>query len=262
MSAHAPPLPELPRSLKQAMVLQTIALLLRRHQGHGKLRLVELHPGGGTYDCLALAGPIEESALCIFNVAGSSLLLHPRGRPVPPRDVDDEWHNDLWRYPSEYLAARGVEPFVARLEARLGLTPPKKLPPASPSSVSVSVLAQLAQRFALAARPPFFRSGWFDSAGMAGSSVCPWVADFPKIQARCDAARDDWPKQALAAGRLWGIGSEKFFERPDVVVDVATGQVYRTATSPAVEQGSLWSRYQKGAGIRELAWWVETLWKG
>jgi hypothetical protein len=262
MSTHEAPLPEFPRSLKQAMAFQTIALLLRRHQGQGKLRLAELHPGGGTYDCLALVGPIGEPSLCIFNLAGSSLLLRPRGRPVPPPDADAAWHDDLWCYPPEYLAAGGAEFFVARIEARLGLTPPKKMPAASPSSVSVSVLAQLAQRFALSAAPPFFRSGWHDSAGMEGSSVCPWVADFPKLQARCDAARDDWPKQALAAGRLWGIGSEKFFERPDVVIDVATGQVYRTATSPAAEQGSLWSRYQKGTGIRELAWWVETLWKG
>ena len=53
------------------------------------------------------------------------------------------------------------------------------------------------------------------------------------------------------------MGPGRFCEQPDLVVDLATGELRRKGR----KEGSLWSRYAQGAGIRELAWWVETLWK-
>jgi hypothetical protein len=252
-----PPFPGLSRSLKQALVFQTLALLIRRHHASLGLRLMELHPCGGMYDCLALVTAGFEQSLCLLNLAGTGLLLKPLDTPRPPPDADEEWHKEVWEYPREYFAAGGADAFADRLEGRLGLPSGRPLPPASPTTVSVAVLAQLAQRFALSDRAPCFRSGWLDTSGMEGSSVRSWVSEFPELMARCEAAEPGSREPAQLAGRLWGIGPGRFFEQPDLVVDLATGELRRKGK----KEGSLWSRYAQGAGIRELAWWVETLWK-
>ena len=248
----------LPRSLKQAIALRTISLLMRRHHYKKDLRLVELHPCGGTYDCLALAAGRFKKTLVCFNLPGTGLLLEPLddGPCPPPQDALDDWSGDVWRYPEHYFHCRGVEGFVDSLERRLGLPQGRKLPQPSASTISVAVLAQLADRFALSSAPPTFRSGWEDSSGWSGSSCRSWVGQVPHLLARCDEA-ENWVEEAAVAGRLWGIGSEHWFEEPDAIVDLGTGDVFRSGQ----RQGSLWARYQNGAGIRKLAWWLEGIWK-
>jgi hypothetical protein len=252
-----PPFPGLPRSLKQAMVMQTLAVLIRRHHASMGLRLVEMHPCGGMYDCLALAQDRLDHSLCLFNLAGTGLLLNSVGTPRPINDVSPEWHDSVWRYPRGYFAWGGPEGFADQIEARLGLPKCQALPSASASTVSVAVMAQLAQRFALSERAPTFRCAWLDTSGMEGSSIRPWIKAFPKLKARCDAQSSDWSVAARVACRVWGIGSERHFDRPAVTLDLGTGEVRRQGR----REGSLWGRYAKGAGIRELAWWLEGLWR-
>ena len=239
------------------MVLRTLSALLRRHHAAHPLRLFEMHPGGGMYDCLALMLGECEQTVCIFNIGGSSLLLHQLGPKRPPEGRSAEWHADMWRYPGAYFAAQGVEGFADRLEERLGLIPVKKPPPPTPATLSVAVLAELAHRYALSDKGPTFRSGWMDSSGMGGSGVRGWVASFPKIQALCDATSEgNWQARAMAASRLWAVQGPSGAQ-PQVVLDLASGRVF-DGGKPV---GSLWERYRKGAGIRELAWWVEGLWR-
>ncbi|MEC9072290.1 MAG: hypothetical protein VX938_07935, partial [Myxococcota bacterium] len=118
------------------------------------------------------------------------------------------------------------------------------------------VLAQLAERYALSRAAPCFRSGWHDSSGAAGSGVRSWVVNYPHIQRRCDDA-DSWIDQALAAGRLMAICGEKGQSKPQVVVDLGSGDVYHSGSL----LGSVWNRYQRGEGIRAIAWWLETQWR-
>ena len=251
------PFPPLPRALKQAMTLQTLAVLLRRHHPSLGLRLMELHPCGGMYDCLALVTRKFEQSLCLFNLAGSGLLLEPLGRPRPPEGAEESWHQSVWRYPRAYFSSGGPSELADVLEARLGLPAVSGSLSPSASTISVAVIAQLAQRFALSDKAPYFRSGWLDTSGMEGSSVRPWVAEFPELMRRCEEAEPDSMEPARLAGRLWAVGSEDHIEQPDLVIDLATGEV----RSDGATEGSLWSRYKKGAGIRELAWWLERIWK-
>lgn len=251
----------MPSPLKQAIALKTISVLYRRHHKDWPLRLVETHPGGGMYDCIGLTVGRFEKFLCNFNLAGSSLVLEEMRPPTrPPYDPKD-WESDgdyptLYMEKAEYKSGPwGSEDFVNLLEARLGLEVGRKPAPATASSVSIGVLAQLAERFSLSSNPPDFRSGY-------SGDVRKWVADFPEIQAKCDASRDG-VDQALVAGRLWRITdsvpkAEESTETRAPVVDLATGRV----SVQGEYQGSLWTRYQEGEGVRKLAWWVETLWKG
>jgi hypothetical protein len=258
MPQYGEQISNLPRSLKQAMALRTLAVLLRRHHAAHPLRLFEIHPAGGMYDCLTLMLGTCEATICTFNLAGSSLLLQPLGPERPPDGCRREWHDDMWRYPGAYFAAGDADAFADVLEARLGLVPVKKAPPPTPATISVAVFAELARRYALSNRAPEFRSGWMDTSGMGGSGLRGWVADFPKIQARCDAdGGENWPDRAMAANRLWAV-KDPWTEHPRVVLDLAAGRVFERG-KPV---GSVWERYRKGAGIRELAWWVEGLWRG
>ena len=99
----------LPTSLKQAIALRSISLLMRRHHREMDFRLVELHPCDGTYDCIALAARRFKKTLVCFNLPGTGLLLGPLGdAPSPPRDALDDWSGDVWRYPEHQSSVQCV----------------------------------------------------------------------------------------------------------------------------------------------------------
>ncbi len=258
--AHTPspaPVPIMTRALSQAIAFPTLSRLFRHHGSSLNLRLLETHPGGGMYDCLGLVrGPFEKF-FCNFNVEGSSLTLDPVGPPRPPGEPPDWWYDDIWRYPVAYFEAGTTEALADMIAARLGLPADRPAEPPSPSSVSIAVLAELAKRYAMATEAPEFRSGFFDSSGMSPSSPRAWVAQVPDVHARMLAAGEGTKEAALIANRLWGICDRGSYE-PKIIVDLATGAV----VSGGKAQESLWVRYGKGAGIRELAWSLERHWCG
>lgn len=249
-------MPELPRSLKQAMVFQTLTLLYRRHGQRLDLRLFEAHPGGGMYDCLGLSTDAP-SVLCMFNIEGSSLVVHEMGPPNPPADPPPWWSFGQWRYPRAFYAYGGAAGLADQLVRRLGLSERRLNETSTATSISIAVLAELAKRHALSDNAPHFRSGFCDTSGMASSAVRSWVAQIPTIQARCDAAGHGTYEAARLANRLWGV-CDATNSSPHAVVDLGNGRVYVDGE----EAGSLWSRYVEGAGIRELAWCLEGLWRG
>lgn len=74
----------LPRALNQAIALQTLSELLRRYSRTLQMRLVELHPDGGMYDCLGLVSEREMSVICQFHLEGSSLAFNEPGVQAGP----------------------------------------------------------------------------------------------------------------------------------------------------------------------------------
>jgi hypothetical protein len=223
------------RNWKLAIALKTLVELLRRHPG---LRLAELHPGGGQYDTLGLWRPGDLHVLCQFNMAGSSLLLSPFSTPRAQQDAPVWWGETLWRYPAVWQEFD----LVPLLEARLGL-PAKPPAPARPTTVALGVIAELAARHALSERLLELRAGWHDSAGAEGSHLRAWC---PKRE-----GLGTWQDQARWGTRFWSIGCPG--TTPGLVLDLSTG---------ALDDGpDLWSAYQKGTGVRELAWQVEAAWR-
>jgi hypothetical protein len=59
------------------------AQLVRRHP---HLRIYEMHPGGGVYDCLANIDPNQDRILGMYNRAGS---FHPFRNGAP--ELDRSW---------------------------------------------------------------------------------------------------------------------------------------------------------------------------
>jgi hypothetical protein len=103
---------------------------------------------------------------------------------------------------------------------------------------------------ALGSRQMDLRNGWFDSSGDEGSFVRPWALDLPALQG-CQS--EPCEIQAMAACRYWALDRHQDPERPAVIVDVVSGDLWLHG-QPA---GNLVDKYKGGAGVRGLAWMIE-----
>ena len=221
------------RSLKLGMALKTLSALHRRHP---ELRLTETHPGGGMYDCLGLH-TADFQLRCTANLAGTSLALNDAGRPRPPAHPFSGWESDVWRYPEAWFRHDGAEGLATALEERLGLPSPAVVT-ATPATVALGVVAELAGRYALSNVDLQLRSGWHDSSGMGGCHLRDWVK--PLVS----AAEEDWEARRRIGNGYWQLDRGG----PKVLLDLKTGR------AAALD---LWQGYRSGQGIRELAWALE-----
>jgi hypothetical protein len=221
------------RPWKLAVALKTLTELLRRY---GHLRLIELHPCGGGYDCLGVCDS-EMDVLCQFNLAGTSLLIKPERSPVT---MPEGLETDLWRYPEVWLE----HDLAAQLARRTGL-PERPYRPASPPTVALGVIAEMVGRLAMSDVDVQLRSGWHDSSGMEGSFLRDWCPPEP-------TGSTDWKTQARWGCRFWSAGWEA--TKPGLVFDLSTG---------ALLDGSLstWTAYRAGEGIRAMAATLEKRWR-
>jgi len=219
----------LPRPLAQAVAWKTLAKLVWRHPGQD-LRLVELHPGGGQYDELALVEGRFERVLVAFNLGGSSLRIECGG-PEPGR----------LNYSVRFLEGADL---VASVERSLGWGPAR--PTDSPSSVALAVLGEFLWRCAQADPPPAMACGWRDSSGLVGAGVASWADGLV-----ADHESGRWQDTAARAARYWRVGTGP------LVVDLRTSEVIGGDDAG----WRCWEEYRRGAGIRALAWRLESQWR-
>lgn len=125
--------------------------LVRRHPK--LLSVFQLHPGGGQYDCLSIQA--SDETLIDLNRNGSiHVLKRLDGRPADCEPAS--WDDYLQAEPRRFLGA---------LEAAAGLPPPKSVPAATPTTLTLRVLAAIAAVHVKAVHPVDIRSGYFDSSG-------------------------------------------------------------------------------------------------
>ena len=246
--------PEPRRALKRAIGWRTLADIVCAHPSVD-LRILETHPGGGQYDCLSLRHGKQMALVANINIAGTSLLLgEPLGRPRPvPQPFADIYGGEaMWRYPQHALGEDRSELPLA-IEAFLGLPEraPKR-PALTASTLSLVVLGALLERVAFGERVVDLRNGWFDSSGSyAVPGPRPWVRPLPGGTPSPDSP---WQVASRAVGRYWALSRTPHTDDPTVIVDVATSRLWvRGAT-----QASLQARFNQGAGIRALAWALES----
>lgn len=223
------------RPFRLAIAMKTLVELMRRHP---ELRLIELHPGSGLYDCLGLWRE-ELDVLCHFNLAGSTLAFRHLAPPSTSEDRPTWWREDPWRYPEMWQE----HDLVSEIEQRLGLASAEP-GPARPGTIALGVVAELSARLAFGEQSLRFRSGWNDSTGMDGCYLRDWCPRY--------LGPDTWKPKAKWATRFWALSRSR--SGPMRMLDLKTG---------AIDGGmDLWAMYQKGAGIRELAWELEGQWRG
>lgn len=222
------------------MALKAMSDLLRWHSGRD-LRLAILQPGGGQCDCISLIEGHFEHTRVLWNLNGTSLVIHG----------DSTLSGASLQWPallgSEATAAAVIESALGWRRCEAG---------ESAAAVSVAVLAELAARYALSVTHLHLACGWHDSSdGSAG--VEEWAEKLPQARLRLTKVGEDWRKQACVAARFWAIeGSES--RVPIVVVDLSTGNVLNPMGQV------LWSiadEFRIGAGIRAMAWRLETNWR-
>lgn len=131
--------------------------LVRRHPR--STRIVHTHPGGGQYDCLTITSPTATGGVIQLNRNGS-IQVHQRfaGRE------EGGWMPVGWH---DYLAS-DRRSFVARLESAAGLPSPRRSPPATATTLTVRVLAELAATAEAADVALEIQAGYIDSSGGGG----------------------------------------------------------------------------------------------
>lgn len=147
--------------------------LARRHP-HA-LRIVELHPGGGQYDCLALvAREPEPQSLLHANRVGS---IHA--------NPEDDSHGRTWAW-AEYLTAREPRHFLLDVEQALRLDPPPMVPAATPWTLSWRAIASALASEILGVSGLRAMNGMLDTSGWEGGPRAELFEAFPGAR---DASR-------------------------------------------------------------------------
>jgi hypothetical protein len=242
--------PEVRVGVKRAVAWRTITEIVRHHPDLD-LRLTETHPCGGQYDCLTLVIGTACATVCSFNLHGTGLEIGaPVGRPRElPWWLKDHAHSNVWRYPQHGLGEdRGA--LALAIEARLGF-PVRRPgdPPATATGLALGVVAELLDRVALGCRPVDVRSGWLDTSYDVG--VRAWARGKPGVSGVPETA--PWPARARAASRFWSLSRDPDPEAPALVVDLASTQVWARGRPG----DRMVDRFNAGAGVRGLAWWLE-----
>lgn len=243
-------------NVRAAVSWQVVAELLRRHHKACQLRVLETHPGGGTYDCLSLCyprcGDVFGGHLVSFNVLSGHLFVwHPYGTPrVRLEQLGWPEGNN---YVLAYLAAEDPKTVVDSIEALVGLPPePPQLPPTTPPVLVARIVAGVLKRYLLARHRVEVRCGWFDSSGAGGSYVDRWVYEVPGFRdALAAAVAGPWQAQARIAARVWRL--QRSGSDASVVLEMATGTAYSGG-----EQVSLFERYREVGRLLPVVDWVVT----
>lgn len=159
------------RSVLEAVSWRLASELARRHPE--TTRLIRAHPGGGQYDCLWLMPTCGEKGSLQMNRNGTIQILE-RFDGGPARDLESiEW--------DEYLRA-DPHGFLHRLEVAAGLPTPRRVPAATPATLTYRVLAAIASMAVKSVHPIEIQLGFVDSSGDGGGPN-PALSTFAAIPA-------------------------------------------------------------------------------
>lgn len=249
-------------SIRSAVTWRIVTELIRRHHQRFSLRVYELHPGGGQYDCLAIlggeGGDSFAKQIAHFNIQSQHLhVFHPLDTESSNPQRVGLPDND---YVLAFLQADDPREVVDRIERALGMPQVQApLPPSTPAVLGLRVIAGLLERFALSRLQLEARCAWHDSSGMEGSyPVMSWLAPFPSLRDKVKAHNQalDWVHLARVAGRVWRVGPVGMNEQ-GFAIDLGTAEA--CALGNVSDRTSLWKIYQqRGYQVGLVVDWLET----
>lgn len=227
------------RQVQLAVTWRIVAEVFRRYGMKYGLRVVELHPGGGQYDCISVRasknGDPFGRSVCDFHVPAQHVHF------FEPVDGPKLSGNGLrWPEPGDYvlafLEAEDPKRIVDQISEMMGLySKPKDgmLPPTLPPVLAVRAIAGLLERYSLSRLRLDTRCGWHDSSGCEGCYVQPWVERVPSVWKHIQACEDPVRRSA----RLWEV--RRVDRSSGVIMDFATC----TAYGPLGETKNMWELY-------------------
>ncbi len=183
--------------LRHFVTWRVVAELMRRHKLHEHLYVMELHPGGGQGDTLALyAGrPHDGHARKLDDFRGWRRL----GEAPRPQGLE-EHGGYVW----PWLLADDPRAVVDAVEAAVGLpVASSPLPRATPTVRCFCLMADVLG-LALNSRQSLqWRSAWHDSSGMEGCYV---RGSFLELRHRLGTSlteKSEWPDDGAELVRWW-----------------------------------------------------------
>ncbi len=230
-----------------AVTWRIVTELLRRHCEKRKLSVLELHPGGGQYDCIALQlmpgdGEFPGECLCQFNQLTQH--MHIFGHYTRPESSLEElrWPEGN-NYVEAFLSSPDPKQVVDQVEKVLGLPSPKgkQLPPTTPEVLSFRLISALTERYMLARECVDVRCGWYDSSGMEGCYVREELNLFPEIQRQIETAGERM-KARVAMGYWLLIAEFPDHDRKLRAVIDLQGKVY--FPNQPDQPWSFWEEYK------------------
>ena len=213
------------------------AELVRRYPA--RFTVIEMHPGGGQYDCLTLLDQEEASGLerIDLNRAGSAFVCQ-RGH----QGWAWVWR-DCW---PEMVATGDPRDLLDRLCARAGLMPVTRIPRATPAVVAYRVIS------AFLAHAMFGRVGWecrngyLDSSGMSGGRRDELFEHFPMARQRL-AVRQADDVLGIAAYRFWFLMRK---DQPLLAIEAKNGIAWDTSG----HETDLFAKYRIHRRIWPVVW--------
>ncbi|MFA5786146.1 MAG: hypothetical protein WDA71_04040 [Actinomycetota bacterium] len=165
------------RQLVEIMSWRLATELMRRYPR--RLKLIETHPGGGQYDCLALL-PVPARRGQLFanidlNRLGSAHFHLPGGVDSPP-----SW-SGIW---AETLAADDPKSIVDRLAKLARLPEVPHLPQSTREVLGYRLISAFLTHSALGRSRWECRNGYCDTSGHGGGTRLEWFERFPAARDR------------------------------------------------------------------------------
>lgn len=244
--------------LRTAITWHIACELMRRHKESCDLFVLERHPGGGQYDCLALFSHWHgdhHNTLCDFNQ--QSQHLHVWGHLLARRA---ELSDLGWRDGNDYVLAYLSDPArtISQIEDLLGL--PRYAaahhPPTTPPVLTIHLISALLDRFALGTEVVLAFMGYEDTSG-EGGGLRDALKHYPAVMASLSAETSFDPALERRAAKFWFLSTVKDQESPPVLLDMR-GKLYAIANPN--EPWDFWHEYQvNGRELRPIVNRIEEL---
>ena len=163
-----------------------------------RLRILEMHPGGGQYDCLSLY-TVEQEEVAHLNRLGSfTTWATLREKGIGPASADS-W--DIWS--DVHTEVTPVE-LVDGICSRIGLPVPRKLPSSNAPILVYRFIAELLSWTPCRPQTWECRSGYLDTSGWGGGRRESLFEAFPATQRHLDR-RQESDLLGEPAYRFWFI---------------------------------------------------------
>ena len=203
------------RAIEEIASWRFAAEMIRRYPD--RLKIVEMHPGGGQSDCLALVS-LEDQLKIYVNRGGSiAILLEREDRDIRPWGM---------AWPQAFLMADDLKECLDKVSDALGWSVPDPLPPTSKQVLTYRFMAEFISHTCLSRRRWEWRNGFTDTAGYGGGVNRQWFSQFSDAQ---ESARRHDADDILATPeyRFWFLVNPDDTAEPALCLET-TGVAYRS----------------------------------